>query len=260
MPTVLRQAGWMVAGAALLAVVLLGAALLPLGAPSVAVAAVQVVAPDAATARDVMQYQGQLFNPNGGLPLANAAVNGSFRIYGQASGGTPLWIEDKVVNTNADGLFNTLLGSLNSLPLNVFDGRELFLAVAINGEEGGPRLPLTYAPYAFWARNADQLDGLGSGDFLQPVAHGIVDENGNRVRGIRFSSRVGNDNVYEITIDNVSYQLNDFVTVVTPVSQSGCPRPTLAASNSDGGKLLVEMLNRDGANVRCKFHFVVTRP
>ena len=254
MREIIRQTFALVAGAALLAVVLSSTGVF--AQDGVVPVAVQGVVAQ----NDVMQYQGQLFNPNGGQALANATVAMSFRLYPQAGGGTPLWIEDKQIVTNSDGLFNTLLGSVNSLNFDLFDGRDLFLGVAVNGEEGAPRLPIGYVPYAIWARNADKLDGRGSGEYLQAIAHGIVDENGNRVNGRGFSSRVGGDNVYEISIDGHSYNLNDYVTVVTPITQSSCPKPTIAGTNSGDGKLLVELYNRDGGEVRCKFHFLVTRP
>lgn len=259
MQNVFRQLLAMAAGAGVLAIALM--------APTVFAQTtsspdnVQPVALQGSVSQhDVIQYQGQLFNPATGQPLANTAVNASFRVYGQATGGTPLWQEDKVVSTNADGLFNSSLGDVNPLNFDVFDGRELHLGVAVNGEEGSPRLPVGLVPYAIWSRNADKLDGLGSDDLIRTVAYGVVDENGSRVKGDGFSSSVASDNVYEISVDGHSYNLNDYVTVVTPITQSGCSRPTIAGTNSEDGKLLVEMMNRDGSNIRCKFHFVVTQP
>ncbi len=112
-------------------------------------------------------------------------------------------------------------------------------------------------PYAYWARNADKLGGKGS--HYLPVVFGIVDSNGSRLKGDGFSSSRRNDGAYVIDIA-VSYDLNHYVTVVTPISQSSS-RSTIALSNSFENKLLVDV--RDGSNgnvAGCKFHFVTYKP
>ncbi len=258
MRALIRQAVAMAAGAVITAVILAGSGVfaqsepVPAGAPP----AVEGVL----AANQYLHYQGQVFNPAGGAPLANQSIALRFSLYADANGSSLLWQENQTVVTNQDGLFNAVIGKANTLNFAIFDGRDLFLGVAVNGEEGRPLLPVVYVPYAIFARNADKLDGLGSGDFLRTVAYGIVDENGNRVRGEGFGSDVEGDNVYEISISGESYHLNDFVTVVTPITQGGCPKPTIAGTNSKDGKLLVELFDRDGSRVRCKFHFIVSRP
>jgi len=51
------------------------------------------------------------------------------------------------------------------------------------------------------------------------------------------------------------------VTVVTPISQSGCPFSTIALSNSFENKLLIDLRDARNENVAgCKFHFVTYKP
>lgn len=253
-----RQMPALLAGAALMAVVLISTGVLAQDAPTQADAPVTVAG--VLAQNNLLHYQGQIFNPTGGRPLANQTISVRFRFYSDTNGGGLLWEEFQTLVTTHDGLINAELGKGSALPFVIFDGRDLFLGVAINGEEGRPLLPVTYTPYAIFARNADKLDGIGSGGFMKTVAYGIVDENGNRVRGSGFSSSVDVNNVYFISVDGVSYHLNDYVTMVTPITQSACPKPTIAGTNSNDGKLLVELFSSNGSRVRCKFHFVVGVP
>jgi len=261
----LRQTLTMLVGAALLGVGLAATGAFAQDAPAQPQAAAPVTVQGTLATNHYLNYQGQVFNPNGGAPLANQALNVVFRIYGDAGGGSLLWQENQVVTTNIDGLFTAELGKSNPFNLSAsstfFDGRDLFLGVAVNGEEGTPRLPIAYVPYAIFARNADSLDGLGSGDFAQVLADGIITESGGRERGDGFSSSQAADKSYLIAIDGINYSLNEYVTVVTPISQAGCPKPTAAMTNSSGGSLLVELFDtKNGERVSCKFHFIVVRP
>jgi hypothetical protein len=106
-----------------------------------------------------------LFNPNTNQPLANQSFTVRFALYGDANGTNAVWSEQKTITTNVDGMFNTQLGDTTSFNLGLFDGRELYLEIAVNNEAARPLQPFTYVPYAFWARNADGLEGFNSVDF-----------------------------------------------------------------------------------------------
>jgi len=257
----MRQMFWMFGGAAILALALSAAGVFAQDgadpAPVQAVGVQGVVAQN-----QFLNYQGQLFDPADGQPLANQTVNIGFRLYSQAGGGVPFWSEDKTVTTNIDGLFNSLIGSSNPLDLNQFDGRDLFLGVAINGQEGGPRLPIGYVPYAIWARNADKIDGLGSNELLRGItlAYGEIDAGGGKISGTgNWNSRivvVDSANVYEIRIDGVDYKESEYVTVVTP----GCNRPRMMGTGSSEGALIVDIWNENGdRRTDCRFQFVTFR-
>jgi len=209
-------------------------------------------------------YQGMLLDASG-QPL-NGTFYMVFSIYDSQSSTTPLWTQEFNPATNTgvtvtNGLFTALLavGKDGTAENLLFKGDNRFLGVRVGGDpEATPRQPLLYVPYAYWARTADSLGGKGS-RYL-PVVIGIVDSNGDRVQGSGFSSDRRSDGAYEISINNVYYDLNDYVTIVTPISQSGCPRSTGAFSNSFEGRLLIDLFASDGGVASCKFHFVVYEP
>ena len=218
-----------------------------------------------------MTYQGMLLNANGQpVPYKKEGYKMVFAIYNAPVGGDLQWAyEFSPANGNpvnvVKGQFTVVLPVGNEgTEETIFFGQNLWLAIAIEGDpEASPRQPLLYVPYAFWARNADKLSGKGS-KWL-PLAYGVIDrDTGGIVKGSgNFTSDWvdegdpnGFKDYYEISITDVQYHLNDYVTVVTPISQKECPDPTVARTNSWEGKLVVEMERVDGVNVQCKFHFV----
>ena len=229
--------------------------------PVLAQSRTEVVSVAAGAARYI-HYQGQLFSPNANTSLADFGFNAGFRLYGtlnsDGSGSNQLWHEEKFITTNVDGLFNTDLGDTNALNIDVFDGRELYLAVAVNNEELRPIQRITYVPYALWARNADSFDGLSSSQFAKIVAYGFVDDDGGKESGRNFSSSrqiVDGDEVYVIDIDGVDYQYREYTTLVTPA----CERPAFVGTGSSGGNLLVDVWDRNGNRTECRFQFVTLR-
>lgn len=213
-----------------------------------------------------LPYQGQLLDPNGGgVPVANGSYQLVFRLYNVANGGAPLWQESKFLNVT-EGLFTTLLGDTTSLNLGDFNGQRLWLGVEVNGNgEMAPRQPFGAAPYAIYTENANLLNGRDSNFYGErrrdPIAFGIVRESGGRERGWNFSS--GYDDglgAYVIQINDVNYNVNEYVTLVTPVVNPSCDRPVLAATGSRDGRLIVDLENVNNNNVRCKFHFVTFAP
>jgi hypothetical protein len=96
--------------------------------------------------------QGILKRSNGSA-VADGNYSLSFRIYDQAEGGTALWTETQGSVTVSSGLYNTFLGSVNSLnlPFNV----DYFVGVSVGSTpEMLPRLQLTTAPYALSVRGS----------------------------------------------------------------------------------------------------------
>jgi hypothetical protein len=213
-----------------------------------------------------LQYQGQLLDPFTGRPVANGSYQMVFRMYNSASGGAPLWQESKFVVVT-DGLFSTLLGDTTPFSLGDFNGQRLWLGTEINGNgETAPRMPIAANAYAIYAENAKLFDGRTVDSFAdkkrQPIAYGVVNKDGGREKGWHFSGR-GYDSglgVYRISIDNVHYNVNEYITVVTPVVNPDCPNPVLAATGSKDGDLVVDLERIIGGNVKCKFHFVTYAP
>lgn len=254
MPNLLRQTAGLLVGVLLTVTVLTvhGAYARDEEAPLPAAPKVVTVSADAAP---VIHYQGQLFDPNSNAPRANAVFAASFRLYGQPTGGSPLWFEDKTIGTNVDGVFNTRLGDTNGFGnlQNLFNGQELWLEIVLNGEVTTPRQPINYVPYAFYARNASTIDNMPRRDIAQIVAFGVVTAQGARESGRNFNSSRDPDGTYVITIPGVNYNRADFTAIVTP----SCNRPVFNGIASSQGLLLVDVWDTNGARTPCRFEFIV---
>lgn len=265
MQPIMKQIVTLLLGAVLAAGVMFSLNTLPQGqTPVVFAQETKLLAQGTATNPQLL-FQGQLLNPSTGQPVVNGAYGMTFALYNVASGGAPLWTEGKQVNTT-DGLFATMLGSVNPLNTDAFNGQQLYFGLAVGGDpEATPRQPLGHSAYALFADRADRLDGLDSLDFVRQgdsglVAYGVVEANGNRVDGKRFSSRRASDGVYEITIDGESYELNKFVTTVTVIDNSECSSAIIAKTGSSNGKLNVYLYNLSNQLAACKFHFMTLEP
>jgi hypothetical protein len=121
-------------------------------------------------ANPTIQFQGRLLDPATGQPKSDGAYAMTFRLYGQAVGGTVLWTETKNV-TLARGLFNTQLGDTTVLPPEIFTGQPLYLGIQVgNDAEAAPRQVVDHNAYAFYAENAGRLEGLAAKAFAK-AAH-----------------------------------------------------------------------------------------
>ncbi len=115
----------------------------------------------------ILSYQGKLTDTLG-IPVPDTAIQITFRLYTQATGGTPLWSETQTVAPK-DGLFSVLLGTNTPIP-SVPDAGQLFLAMEINSIELSPRLRIGAVAYAYLterAGNADLLQGKDTTGFVR---------------------------------------------------------------------------------------------
>jgi len=133
------------AAAALLGLLIAGSAAAqpgvdePFGQGSASVAS--VVSP-------LLQYQGRLSDPSTGEPVEDGDYTMSFSLYASQTGGAPLWTEEKSVSVQG-GLFSTALGDTTALDLGLFNGRALWLGIAVEGDpEATPRQPVLPVAYA----------------------------------------------------------------------------------------------------------------
>jgi len=96
-----------------------------------------------------MNFQGRLTDL-GGDPLSGS-YSVTFRIYNQATGGSPLWQETQTLNADVNGFFSAVLGSLAPITLN-FD-QDYWIGITVAGEaEMAPRVKLATVPYAFTSK------------------------------------------------------------------------------------------------------------
>ena len=187
----------------------------------------------------VFQYQGQLLSPTTGQPVADGTYPITFRLYQELNGTQESFWGQQMSVPVTSGIFSVVLG----------------------GAAGSP------IPYAM---NARFFNGLTTSDFVPirrgPVAYGIVNADGSRQRGFRFSSgRSSFFGEYAITIrdenDNpINYNLNDYVTQVTVVESDECRGGSFATTGSGNGNLLIDIYRADGSQRECKFHFITFQP
>lgn len=95
-----------------------------------------------------MSYQGLLTDASGVVFNGNPSLD--FKIYDQAQGGAPIWLETQQVAV-ANGLLNVILGSMT--PLNLPFDKPYWLGISIDGgAELSPRTALTAVPYSLAAQ------------------------------------------------------------------------------------------------------------
>jgi len=117
------------------------------------------------SAPNYVNYQGRLIDSIGN-PLSGN-YNITFKLYDAASGGNLLWSETQNVNSD-NGIFNAVLGSVSSLPSNVFSNDSLYLEIQIGAETLSPRTRLYSSPYARYAAH------LGSASEQVTVSTDII--------------------------------------------------------------------------------------
>jgi hypothetical protein len=132
-------------------------------------AVILLLAAGAIAIPQTITYQG-LLSEDGSLVTGSKSV--TFKIFGQAEGGTALWEETQTVEFD-NGAFSVILGSETAIPTTVFAGQRRWLSVAVaGGGEITPRPEIVSVGYAFHAGTADDaaaLDGRQSWEFAGAV-------------------------------------------------------------------------------------------
>jgi hypothetical protein len=116
----------------------------------------------------LINYQGFLTDQDGKALTGNYQL--TFSIYQEASGDNPwLWQETHDAVNVEGGLFDILLGSVDTLTVDVFTG-DRFLGITMAGEvEMEPRLRLASVAFSLRsdeANNAGTLDNMDSEEFV----------------------------------------------------------------------------------------------
>ncbi|MGB7062489.1 MAG: hypothetical protein WBF13_09090 [Candidatus Zixiibacteriota bacterium] len=102
----------------------------------------------------MINYQGKLTKAEGGC--VDTAVQMTFSIYSDSIGIDPLWTESQPSIRVKEGVFNVLLGSVDSIPESVFTGQVRFLGVTVGDDpEMTPRKAIVSVGYAYRAAEAD---------------------------------------------------------------------------------------------------------
>jgi hypothetical protein len=128
----------------------------------------------------IISFQGVLKDSSGNPQ--NGEFEMTFKLYDAETGGNQIWTETKNV-TVKDGLYNTLLGEVESLAGVVFD-KSYWLEVEVGGSVLKPRYRLASSPYA--------LNALGQGECLwtQGSGNNIYREDGNVGIGTKYPQKM----------------------------------------------------------------------
>jgi hypothetical protein len=110
-----------------------------------------------ATLADVpglMNYQGTLVDGDG--VALDTTVSMAFSIYADSTGGSAKWTETQPAVTVSSGIFNVLLGSMNTIEDTVFNDPERWLGIQVGGDpELQPRQRIASAGYSFMSAESD---------------------------------------------------------------------------------------------------------
>lgn len=97
-----------------------------------------------------INYQGKLTTPGGAL--IDTTVPIKFSVYASPGDITPLWTETQDPVDVENGSYSVLLGSVNPIPYNIFDGTIRYLGIKVGTDsEMTPRQEIVSVPYAYRA-------------------------------------------------------------------------------------------------------------
>ena len=129
------------------------------------------IAMSASAVETTIAYQGVLRDAQGNV-LTERSKTINFRLYSQASGGTPLWARAIAVNLDENGLFNVELSDAGSsvdnathetiaAALKAARSGVLYVGLEVSGSSGeiAPRQKILMTPYASWAADATNASG-----------------------------------------------------------------------------------------------------
>ena len=102
---------------------------------------------------DSVNYQGILLD-SGGDPVTTP-TSVTFIIYDAPTSGANLWDEIQSITPDAEGRFNTFLGSINPIDESVFGSPERWLEVTVSGDPPMPRVKIVSVPFSFRVATID---------------------------------------------------------------------------------------------------------
>ncbi len=115
----------------------------------------------------LVNYSGKATDAQGKAMAGVAGV--TFAIYGEQTGGAPLWLETQNVRIDARGNYTAQLGAtkVEGLPLDLFNtGSARWLGVREDSGAEQPRVLLLSVPYALKAADAETVGGLPASAFV----------------------------------------------------------------------------------------------
>ncbi|MFC1683513.1 hypothetical protein ACFL0G_04850 [Candidatus Zixiibacteriota bacterium] len=143
---------------------------------------------------NTLSYQGYLIDAYDSLAVT-AMLAMTFQLFDSETKGAELWAETHPTVEVNDGLFQVLLGSITSFPINLFDGNSLWLQTEIGTETLSPRKPLVSTAYSQRSGDADHAT---TAEWASDAQHAIYADTADY--GISGGGwTVDGDNVYRMT-------------------------------------------------------------
>jgi len=117
-----------------------------------------VASVSSADVRHMVNYQGKLTTATG--ECLNDTVEMTFSIYPDTLGSPADWTETQTGVVVKEGVFNVLLGAVDTVPVRVFDGSIKYLGVQVESDlEMTPLRPIVSVAYAYRASTTDAAGG-----------------------------------------------------------------------------------------------------
>ncbi len=224
---------------------------LPLVASLVCLAALAGSAPARAEAPQILPVQGTLYDAEG-VPIHDA-LPVEFTLYADPDGAIPLWSDVMTVDF-VDGTFTAYLGDGDPINLVLFrDYAQVFVGLAIDGDEEMPLFGLATAPYAGYAAYAGDAATVGGLTADDIAANALIDARaefaplGHRtawssIDGIPagFADGVDNDTVLSEADVDAFVADNGFITSIVWSAISGIPAGFADGVDNDTDTVLSE--------------------
>ena len=204
-----------------------------------------------------INYQGWLGSADDTTGVTGT-FNMTFRLYTQATGGTPVWEETHTGVEVSRGVFNIILGSVNPIPADIFTGVPLWLELQVGNEPLSPRKKLVSVGYAIRAENAKNASYADTASYIiganvvgevaqanhaDTADYALNTDTANYVAGANVSGEVAQAN----HADTADYALNANVGYVD--SASVASNAWKWANHSWGDALYVNNVNAHGIYV-----------
>ena len=161
-----------------------------------------------------MNYQGYVTDA-GGNPITGT-LEMTFSIWDAETGGVQLWSETQSSVSVTNGTCSVILGSVTSIPDDVFTGPSRWLETQIGTEVLSPRREMVSLGYAFKAEYADTADYARNPDGHSldaadgdPVDAVLVDDDGNvGIGATNPSAKLDVRGTLQVGIDGTGYDVN----------------------------------------------------